>query len=112
MIKFPLTCITNAQRQAWCQVAQILLQEEHNIMGKWYKITEPLIPETEHQKLRAEVQITFPYDGKKLKKENWVKYQEDRFNKKSSLISEGIALYKKNIMENKTYSVNLDDDVV
>lgn len=112
MIKFPLTCITNAQRQAWCQVAQILLQEEHNIMGKWYEVDELLIPETEHQKLREEVQTTFPYDGKKLKKEDWVRYQEDRFNKKSSLISEGITLYKKNIMLAKSYSVNLDDDII
>ena len=70
MIKYPLTCLTNGSKLSWLMRTQELLRKEHNIMGKWYR--EGIIL-SRYQKLRAGVQINFPYYAGKLSKEDWIR---------------------------------------
>lgn len=108
-INFPITVITNAQRQAWCQVAQELLRAEHNVIGKWFR--EGITLE-EYQTLRAVVQTGWPYKEGNLPKSEWDRYLKERFEPKSNIINQGICQYKQAIYDAKAYSVNLDDDLV
>ena len=108
MIKYPLTCLTNGSKLSWLMRTQELLRKEHNIMGKWYR--EGIIL-SRYQKLRAVVQINFPYYAGKLSKEEWISYTNNRFEKKSRLIVEAIGAYKNACFLSTTYSPNLDDDI-
>lgn len=111
MIKYPLLCTTYGAKSAFIERANRLMQIEHNIMGAWYKPTEPLIPETEHNKLRAEVQARWPYSGEKLSKIEWENYQAERFDKKRNLLIAERGILKNLLYDSTRFSPNLDDDI-
>lgn len=108
MVKYPITCITNGSKHSWLMKAQELLRREHNHMGAWHRDG---ITETRYQKLRAQVQIDFPYYVGKLTKLDWDRYLSDRFERKQNKISEAIGQMKANMFASTTYSPNLDDDI-
>lgn len=108
MIKYPISCLTNGSKHSWLMKAQELLRREHNIMGAWHRDGITL---TKYQKLRAQVQIAFPYYAEKLSKDDWGRYQNDRFEKKQNRLSEAIGQMKQNMFASNTYSPNLDDDI-
>lgn len=103
--------LTNAAKGAFTERAIRLLQIEHNIMGDWFRPTEPLIPESLHQKLRAAVQIRWPYDGKKLIKIEWEKYKKERFDIKQEALMTERGRLKELLYTSKRFSPNLDSDV-
>lgn len=110
-MKYPITCITNGSKISWLLKAQESLRQEHNIMGEWFdELRDPITLE-KYQTLRAEVQIAFPYVNENLSKEDWDKYQTDRFNIKQSLIDVEMGRLKNACFESSTYSPNLDDDL-
>jgi hypothetical protein len=108
MIKYPITCVTNGSKNSWLMKAQELLRLEHNHMGAWHNTG---ITETRYQKLRAQVQIDFPYHAGKLSKVDWERYKSDRFDRKQKKINEAIGQMKQNMFNSTTYSPNLDDDI-
>lgn len=108
MINYPLTCITNGAKYAWLMRAQELLRREHNIMGGWFREGITL---TKYQKLRAAVQIAFPYATGKLSSEDWKRYQETRFEKKLDMLMVEVGAKRKLCFESTTHSPNLDDDI-
>lgn len=112
MIRYPFGCTTYAAKSAFIKKAIELLRLEYNIMGEWYHPEKSLIVESLHQKLRANVQTRWPYDGNKLDKVEWENYQKERYEKKETILH-----YEKSILDNEIYkstrfSPNLDDDIV
>jgi hypothetical protein len=111
-MKYPLTCTTHATKSAFTERALKLLYIEHNIMGAWFKPGEPIITETQYQKLRAGVQTRWPYTGEKLSKVEWENYKTDRFDiKREILISERGRL-KELLCSSTRFAPNLDDDII
>lgn len=109
MIKFPLLCISNGNKIAWLFRARNLLRLEHNIMGKWYR--EGLTVE-EYQKLRAEVQIKWPYKEEKLPLPEWLDYKKERFDLKQEEIDLVLNQLKVLCFDTTKYEPNLDYDIV
>lgn len=107
-IRYPLTVVTNAQKQAWCQVGVELMRLEFLVMGKWFWEGVPL---EEYQTLRAAVQIEWPYHEGKLPKSEWERYQTDRYDYKTGQLTSEILALRTAISQAKSYSVNLDDDI-
>ena len=80
-------------------------------MGKWWNVHKPMITLETHQKLRAEVQQAFPYDGEKLSRADWDRYFNNRFEKKADLICQAIGGFRNNMLSATTYAPNLDTDI-
>ncbi len=108
MINYPITCTTNGDKHAFLMRAQELLRREHNIMGRWFREGITL---TKYQALREAVKVAFPYSSGTLSKQDWEKYQKNRFEKKQARISIAIGQMKSNMFASNAYSPNLDDDI-
>ena len=112
MIKYPLTHVTKGLRTAWLLRALKLLELEHNILGDWQDVDLPVIKLTRYQKLRAQVQQTYPYvEGEHLSQEDWAHYRDGRFEEKFNLITGALAGYKTLCGDSATSEPNLDDDI-
>ncbi|MCK5602179.1 hypothetical protein KAR91_09930 [Candidatus Pacearchaeota archaeon] len=111
MIKYSLLCTTNAAKLAFIERSIRLMQEEHNIMGAWYRPSEPLISETKHNKLRAQVQERWPYNGEKLNKTEWDNYKDGRYKQKMDILKAERGRLKNLLYASTRFSPNLDDDI-
>ncbi|MCK5600855.1 hypothetical protein KAR91_03240 [Candidatus Pacearchaeota archaeon] len=112
MIKYPITCITFATKTAFVERAARLLQIEHNIMGAWFSPQKPVITLEEYQKLRAAVQIEWPYSDGKLSKTEWQRYLETRFNVKMGKLVDERCNLKELLYTSTRFSPNLDDAII
>ncbi len=110
-VNYPVLCTTNAAKGAFIERAMRLLQIEHNIMGAWFKPSAPVISLSIYQKLRAAVQLRWPYTGEKLSKTEWVKYKNERFDVKQEVLVLERGRLKELLYASTRFSPNLDDDV-
>ena len=108
MIKYHVTCVTHATKMAFIERSLRLLQKEHNIMGDWFRDG---ITETRYQKLRAAVQIRWPYTSEKLSKIEWKNYQEERFDRKQNVLINERGRLRELLYNSTRFSPNLDDDI-
>jgi hypothetical protein len=113
MVKYPtLTATTYAAKYAFLKRLYVLLQQEHNIMGEWYNPGKSLITLETYQTLRAQVQQSFPFTNEKLSKEDWQRYQDDRFNPRLKILMSEEGRLKNQIYQSTRFSPNLDDDII
>ena len=111
MIKYPLLCTTIAAKVAFVERGIRLLQKEHNIMGAWFSPQKSIITLEMYQKLRAAVQIEWPYNDEKLPKTEWQRYLETRFNMKMEKLVSERCILKESLYTSTRFSPNLDDDI-
>lgn len=112
MIKYPLLCVTDAAKNGFVKKALKLLYREHNTMGVWFHPDKPVITLARYQKLRAQVQLRWPYTGEKLSKVEWGKYLIERFDVKHIKLLDEKGLLEGKLENSTRFSPNLDSDVM
>lgn len=82
-MKYPIDCITPAERTEFCYRAQELLRLRHNVMGKKYK------------------------DGK-ITKEQWERFLKEKFEPLSQKICKGITDNRALFFKSTKYLIDLE----
>jgi len=108
MIKFSILATTHAAKMAWIERALELLRLERSLMGEWYKKGLTL---EQYQKLRAEVQIQFPYTSSNLSKDLWEDYLKGRYSMKTNVLYQTQAVLRESLFNSTRFSPNIDSDI-
>jgi len=104
-LKFPVDCITPAERTEYCYQAQELLRKLHNVFGRWFKEG---ITQTAWNKLPQKLKNRYPYISR-LSQEQWEDFVHNIFDLISNKITVKLLQYRQNLKDSIKWNIKIED---
>lgn len=104
-LKYPIDCITPAERTEYCYRAQELLRLMHNCFSKWYRES---LTQIQYGELPQKLKTKYPY-GAKLIQKDWDKFLKEDFLTRSDTICTGINIQRAEMKKSTTWDIKVED---